>query len=434
MDSHVVKGEDSSIYNGGVLEATIEKAPVLDETHVGVLDQHVKQTEDGITSDRGVVEADVATPGLLDDTHVGVLDSHVVKAENSSSFDRGIVEATIEKAPILDETHVGVLDQHVKKDEDSFSLDQGIVNTIVTNLPIVGDLSIGVLDYHEREMENQSSLSTGLAQIGLNGTLLKDTAVNILRKQEQTTEDGTYTKQSGITLGVTLPILGEVQADILSNETFTSIAIVSPTTQPGTNPDESPNDDSNGTTEPDDNDGQPGTSPEDRDENPALPVVDNEENDGTNSNEGNGETTPIPDSNDTTPPIVDVPEENGNSKQENNNFDSNSEEQPNGMWGDNGSVKQPNADNSDGSVNPNHLNAAGWLAQTPAKHNQLFDANIVGTNDRSNQLAGQPVASNSFEQLPTTGGFLDPALTAILALFLMIGGFTARQWALSKNE
>ncbi|MET3575937.1 hypothetical protein, partial [Bhargavaea ullalensis] len=124
----VVGGKQTDgTFDGGVVDVNASDLPILEQTHIGVLDRH--EATDGETTavTGGVVSADLSND-LLDDVSVDVIGGNAVVTEDGYVSNGGVVDVNASDLPILEQTHIGVLDRHEATDGETTAVTGGVVS------------------------------------------------------------------------------------------------------------------------------------------------------------------------------------------------------------------------------------------------------------------------------------------------------------------
>ncbi|MGN7407955.1 hypothetical protein ACTHOZ_02520, partial [Sporosarcina sp. SAFN-010] len=352
--------------------------------------------------DGGVVDTTIgeALGGVLEDTHVGVVDEHLnVNEDGSFNKDGGVVDTTIGEAlgGVLEDTHVGVVDEHLNVNKDgSFSKDGGIVDAVVNDVLGLGGLHLGVLDEHINHSKDETNRTNGLLQLTLLDKLLGDTAINLLANKEQSTEDGTYQKQGVGMITLDLPLLGAIDLDLLTRESFVPAAVVlpeenteEPTPEPG--------------------DGDTDTTPEEDTVIPIIPVVPAEP-----SNPDNGNGTPN-EGTDETGDGTTTPEGTQDGEDSTTNPDDGAT-----VTEDNGMTSIPGnsagGTDMDNGIEPN---LAMEMPKNPTIAQSGIGSNWNGASSKS-----------MMSKLPQTGGWLDGSSMLLIGVLTLLSGAFLRKWAI----
>ncbi|SIT87165.1 hypothetical protein [Edaphobacillus lindanitolerans] len=321
LGGNAVDTEKGSITNGGVVEVNASDLPILEETHVGVIDRHEATDGENAAVSGGAVSADLSND-LLDDMTANVLGGNAVGTENGSAANGGVVDVNASDLPILEDTHVGVIDRHEATDgenaavtggvvsaglsndllddvtatvlggnavdtEDGTFGDSGIVEVIGSGLPLLGGSHLGVLDSHSSTNDEETTDSSGLLQGDFSDGLLGNVGLDVLAKDEMETADGTTIIERGISVQLPdLPLL-PIDLNVLVNEQFIPAA-----PGEGTDPDEGATDPGNGTTDPDEGATDPGNGTTDPDEGVTDPGNGTTDPDAGTTDPNEGTTDP----------------------------------------------------------------------------------------------------------------------------------------------
>lgn len=469
VDVDVISGnQQKGSFDGGLVEVNAEDLPLLGETHVGVLDKHMVEDGDNKSVSTGLVQVDVdgdllekasvkvlaaeknneadenesmtavadvsigggALEGLVEDVDVSVLRDRKVKNESVEQSTSSVVSVGLESSLINDvNVDVGLQDRNVEGEASSF--DGGLVEVNAEDLPLLVETHVGVLDKHVNAYEDGRTFSTGLAQVGLDGDLLKDTTIDVLYQNGAMTEDGLLVT-SGV-VGTNLDLLGlePVAVDVLKREALFPVNTENPPSTGG-------GDDDN--------------------ENTVPPtVIDPVPGDGNGDGNGNGNTIP--------PTVIDPAPGNGDG---NENEDGNSvpptvivpapgdeDDSSNGNGNGNGNGNEGTDGNDNGSLDPNGsedgtavvpgdgfgippATESGEVDADSGNRGNGTDSNLVPSEDSSSAAPEGTVLSahaprdgmtqgnmNSQSMrgaLPQTGGTFDgKRLLMIAVVFLIVG-------------
>lgn len=434
--SDVQSDETSATFDGGLVDVNAEDLPILGETHIGVMDRHTANTEDDHALSTGVVQLDVdgvlledtsvavialdtneesnnftshssvvnvsngggVLEGVVDEVDVTVLENHHAKNADTELSKRSIASVGL-TSPLTNDAFadVGLVD--LKKDEKSSTFDGGLVEVNAEDLPILGETHVGLLDKHTHSDEESSSFSTGLGQVDLDGDLIKNTAIKVLAK------DGEFTEEEFV---VTQGVL-QTELGILENEPIPIDLITSQQIYPIADDDAVP----------------PSIivlAPGEEEDNTTPPAV----------------IVPLPgDDESSTPPSIIVPFPDEDSSQENqdesittpneNDVDAvegSTDDQDDG----NDSAFPPSVDN--GSKNGNNIvqNLPTATDSPVGMESVIAAGNSNPKNDNMlNKFTGQ-------NELPTTGGLFDSKRLAFLSLLLVAMGIVLRTFGKRLND
>ncbi|WP_342538960.1 hypothetical protein MKY15_03305 [Sporosarcina sp. FSL K6-1540] len=159
------------------------------------------------------------TDGLIDDLNVSVMEQSSMQDENSASSKSSLASVNL-STPITNEVELDVLLSDAQSGEETSSYDGGLVELNAEDLPVLGEVHAGVLDSHYKNAEETTSLSSGLLQADLDDGLLDKTSVDVLTLDRNTDGNMTSTKHSGVSLIVGNDTIGNINVDILTNETM----------------------------------------------------------------------------------------------------------------------------------------------------------------------------------------------------------------------
>ncbi|MER2090543.1 MAG: hypothetical protein ABS920_12455 [Sporosarcina sp.] len=426
--------DESSSYDGGLVELNADELPVLGEAHAGILDGHYENDSESTSLSSGLIQADL-DDGLLEDTSVDVLAVDKTMSEESSQQSTslasvnvgddsvgGLVDelevsvleqsnmqddnyaeresslASVElSTPITNEVEVDVLLSEHQSSDESSSYDGGLIELNAGELPILGEAHAGVLDDHYTNDGESQSFSSGLIQADLDEGLLEDTSIDVLALDRYIDGKGTYSKYSGIALVVGNGTNGNVDVGILTTENFQPVATViqpilpdedAETATPGDeSTDLTPGENGNAKPTENTNDLKPST---DADELSPTEGADNQMPDNEFDGVSPNESTTVP------------------------NSDSNAS-----VTGDD-TVEVTRGEDSTSKVKDEGV---VWAASGSNAMNDDGAKNAIGMN--GNPVMGYDTGS----MLPKTGGIFDSVVLTLVALLLFTAGLGIRRFA-----
>ncbi|MEK5066986.1 hypothetical protein [Sporosarcina sp. FSL K6-1508] len=440
-------GEETSSYDGGLVELKAEDLPVLGEVHAGVLDGHYKNAEESTSVSSGLIQADLeeglldetsvdvlavdksineessqqstalasvkvdddSLGGLIDDLDISVLEQSSMQDENSAEDKSSLASVNL-TTPITNEMEVDILLSDEQSSEETSSYDGGLVELNAEDLPVLGEVHAGVLDGHYKNDEENTSLSSGLIQADLDDGLLDETSVDVLALDVNTDGKVTSTKHSGVSLVVGNDEIGNLNVGILTNETIQPVAAVE----------------------------QPGSSEEDTELSPpmddATDLTPNEDGDVAAPNEetvappmtesGTG-LTPSTDRTGVSPNVnIEVqtpgnvtegitPNENASDSMQGGNAEGVSDD----------IIGVTRSENSASSALEEEIDGVGWA--TTGSYAMSEDVALETSSMNQNPQSGNGMG----KVLPKTGGFFDSIILSLLALLLLVTGLGTRRIA-----
>ncbi|WP_399628848.1 hypothetical protein [Sporosarcina sp. SG10008] len=436
--SDAQSGDETSSYDGGLVELNAEDLPVLGEVHAGVLDSHYKNAEESTSLSSGLIQADLddglldetsvdvlsvdksmneessqqskalasvkaddnSLGGLIDDLNVSVVEQSSMQDENSAASKSSLASIDL-STPITNEVELDVLLSDAQSGDETSSYDGGLVELNAEDLPVLGEVHAGVLDSHYKNAEKTTSLSSGLLQADLDDGLLDKTSVDVLTLDRNTDGNMTSTKHSGVSLIVGNDTIGNINVDILTNETIQPVAAVE----------------------------QPGLTEGDTELTPPI-----DDATGLTPDEGgdvatpNEETVSPPKTEDVTglkpgsdaggvSPNVNIEEQTPSTVTEGIPLNENAE----GVSDD--TVGITHSEDSASSASEEETDGIVWAATDSNAMSEAIAMDTIG-------MKQNPPSSNGMGQvLPKTGGFFDSIILSLLALFLLATGLGIRRFA-----
>jgi len=432
--------EETSSYDGGLVEVNATELPVLGEVHAGILDNHYKVDGASTTLSSGLIQADL-DDGLLDETSIDVLSVDKSMSEESSQQSTALASVKVDDdslGGLIDDLKVSVMEQSSMQDEKSAesksslasvnvstpitndvevdvllsdklaseetsSYDGGLVEVNATELPVLGEVHAGILDNHYKVDGASTTLSSGLIQADLDDGLLDETTINVLARDVNTDGKVTSIKQSGVSLIVRNDDIGNLNVGILTNETNQPVAAVE----------------------------QPGSSEKDAELSPPL-----DEATDLSPVESGDVAPPMTESETGITPSTDVTGVPSNVTTEvqtpsnvTEGITTSTENTSESMQGGNaeivgndkvGITSSEDSANSALEVETNGKVGA-TIASNPMSEDVALDTSSTNQNSQS---------SNGMEKvLPKTGGFFNSTTLSLLALFLLATGFGIRRFA-----
>ncbi|MET3655642.1 hypothetical protein [Sporosarcina psychrophila] len=429
--SDAQSGDETSSYDGGLVELNAEDLPVLGEVHAGVLDSHYKNAEESTSLSSGLLQAnlddglldetsvdvlsvdksmneessqqstalasvkadDDSLGGLIDDLNVSVMERSSMQDENSAASKSSLASVNL-STPITNEVELDVLLSDAQSGEETSSYDGGLVELNAEDLPVLGEVHAGVLDSHYKNAEETTSLSSGLLQADLDDGLLDETSVDVLTLDRNTDGNMTSTKHSGVSLIVGNDTIGNINVDILTNETM----------QPGLTEGDTvltpPIDDATGLTP--DEGGDVATPNEETVSPPKTEDVT-----GLKPGSDAGGVSPN----------VNIEEQTPSTVTEEITLNENTE----GVSDD--TVGITHSEDSASSASEEETDGIVWAATDSNAMSEAIAMDTIG-------MKQNPPSSNGMGQvLPKTGGFFDSIILSLLALFLLATGLGIRRFA-----
>lgn len=340
------------------------------------------------------------TDGLIDDLNVSVMEQSSMQDENSASSKSSLASIDL-STPITNEVELDVLLSDAQSGDETSSYDGGLVELNAEDLPVLGEVHAGVLDSHYKNAEKTTSLSSGLLQADLDDGLLDKTSVDVLTLDRNTDGNMTSTKHSGVSLIVGNDTIGNINVDILTNETIQPVAAVE----------------------------QPGLTEGDTELTPPI-----DDATGLTPDEGgdvatpNEETVSPPKTEDVTglkpgsdaggvSPNVNIEEQTPSTVTEGIPLNENAE----GVSDD--TVGITHSEDSASSASEEETDGIVWAATDSNAMSEAIAMDTIG-------MKQNPPSSNGMGQvLPKTGGFFDSIILSLLALFLLATGLGIRRFA-----
>ncbi|HJF33788.1 MAG TPA: hypothetical protein K8V56_18635 [Sporosarcina psychrophila] len=438
--------EETSSYDGGLVELNAEDLPVLGEVHAGVLDGHYKNDEENTSLSSGLIQADLddglldetsvdvlavgksmneensqqstalasvkadddSLGGLIDDLDVSVLEQSSMQDENSAESKNSLATVNLTTS-ITNEVEVDVLLSDEQSSEETSTYDGGLVELNAEDLLVLGEVHAGVLDGHYKNDEASTSFSSGLIQVDLDEGLLDETSVDVLALDVNTDGKVTSTKQSGVSLIVGNDEIGNLNVGILANETIQPVAAVE---QPGSSEEDTefspPMDDATDLTP---NEGGDVAAPN---EETVAPPTSESGTDLTPSTDGTG-MSPNVNIEVQTPGNTEgiTPIENASDSMPGGNAEGVSDD----------IIGVTRSENSASSALEEEIDGIGWA--TTGSYAMSEDVALETSSMNQNPQSGNGMG----KVLPKTGGFFDSIILTLLALLLLATGLGIRRIA-----
>ena len=429
--SDAQSGDETSSYDGGLVELNAEDLPVLGEVHAGVLVSHYKNAEESTSLSSGLLQADLddglldetsvdvlsvdksmneessqqstalasvkadddSLGGLIDDLNVSVMEQSSMQDENSAASKSSLASIDL-STPITNEVELDVLLSDAQSGDETSSYDGGLVELNAEDLPVLGEVHAGVLVSHYKNAEESTSLSSGLLQADLDDGLLDETSVDVLTLDRNTDGNMKTTKHSAVSLIVGNDAIGNINVDILTNETM-----------------------------------QPGSTEGDTELTPPI-----DDATGLTPDEGgdvatpNEETVSPPKTEDVTglkpgsdaggvSPNVNIEEQTPSTVTEGIPLNENAE----GISDD--TVGITHSEDSASSASEEETDGIVWAATDSNAMSEAIAMDTIGMKQNP------PSSSGMGQVLPKTGGFFDSIILSLLALFLLATGLGIRRFA-----
>ncbi|WP_438296556.1 hypothetical protein [Sporosarcina sp. FA15] len=338
--------------------------------------------------------------GVIDDLDVSVVEQSSMQDENSAESKSSLASVNL-STPITNEVELDVLLSDAQSGDETSSYDGGLVELNAEDLPVLGEVHAGVLDSHYKNAEETTSLSSGLLQADLDDGLLDKTSVDVLTLDRNTDGNMTSTKHSGVSLIVGNDTIGNINVDILTNETIQPVAAVE---QPGSTEGDTeltpPIDDATGLTP--DEGGDVATQNEETVSPPKTEDV-------TGLKPGSDA--------DGVSPNVNIEEQTPSTVTEEITLNENTE----GVSDD--TVGITHSEDSASSASEEETDGIVWAATDSNAMSEAIAMDTIG-------MKQNPPTSNGMGQvLPKTGGFFDSIILSLLALFLLATGLGIRRFA-----